>query len=159
MPSVDHPCLLLPPLVSKSATYLCLPVDTSVADRSCILKSLMEVPGVARLPDGVTFEGFRAWSTIHASDVDTVPVEDISHVLQVRNASTTTCVALARLQGTAGQVDARRCVINAVCRTVTGVHVHRWPTSCATEMPSRWRKLLRLRFEARTGMTRRPAMP
>eukprot|EP00892_Ulva_mutabilis_P007302 jgi/Ulvmu1/4944/UM205_0006.1 len=89
MPSVESPCFLLPHDSQRSAAYICIPVDTEIAERSPVLETLIEYEGLVRMPAGITLDEFLARAALQENDVKELSDDELGLALQGHGAANT----------------------------------------------------------------------
>lgn len=75
--------LIVPRGAPKARAYVCIPVDESVASRSSVIATLMNMEGFADLPDGIDVSDFLSWSESRPEEAFSLSAEELSCALQV----------------------------------------------------------------------------
>lgn len=73
----------MPNGAQKAGAYFCVPMDASLAARSSVMETLMEMQGIAEVPQGVSFEDFLAWATSDVAAAWTRSDDAIARILAV----------------------------------------------------------------------------
>lgn len=73
---------IVPSGCAEARAYFCTPVDDSVAERSSVLTSLLDVEGIVELP-GVEMLDVKKWEELLPEQVAELTLEQLSHALTV----------------------------------------------------------------------------
>lgn len=111
-------CWILPPGRPRCRAYVCIPVEDSLASRSPVIETLMEIEGIAELPDGVPVADFLSWSSMATDELSAFHADDV-------------CQALRVCSRRSQQLRA----VGVTASVATGHHtscIYRWLTRCVT---------------------------
>ena len=70
----------------RARAYICTPVDEAIAERSSVMRTLMEFEGFAELPPGVDVSDVLAWTDTYPDNASDMSPEELTQALQVLNA-------------------------------------------------------------------------
>lgn len=76
-------CWILPPGRPRCRAYVCIPIEDSLARRSPVIETLMEIEGIAELPDGVPVADFLSWSSMATDELSAFHADDVCQALRV----------------------------------------------------------------------------
>lgn len=80
---MDENGFIFSPGSVRARTYVCVPVDESMANRSSVLESLMECNGRANLLEGVEVSDYLTWAEMKPKEAPNVSTEQLMHALKV----------------------------------------------------------------------------
>lgn len=83
----EHPVMesttFIIPRAAKPRAFICIPLEESLADRSTVLASLMDVHGSVELPSGIDVSDVLTWAESVPEQAEDMDWEDLTHTLQV----------------------------------------------------------------------------
>lgn len=80
---MSNTSFIVPRGAARTRAYVCIPVEESVASRSSVIATLMDVEGFAELPDGVEVSDLLAWSDMRPDEASSLTADELSCALQV----------------------------------------------------------------------------
>lgn len=68
---------------ADARAYICFPVAESMATRSSVIETLIDLNGIIELPAGVEVTDLLKWAELQHDDAQNLSAEQLSHALKV----------------------------------------------------------------------------